>query len=80
MKKGVIIITGAGLVIGLAEALIYYNMGQRKPGEPFKYKMPPATELAQTAGVVLVTSLLTALATDGIEKLLAMNASKVAAV
>lgn len=69
MKKGVIIITGAGLVIGLAEALVYYNMGQRKPGEPFRYKMPPVKELAQTVGVVLITSVLTAIATQGIEKI-----------
>ncbi len=63
------IITGAGFVIGLAEALIYYNMGKQKDGK-FSYKIPPTKELVQTAGIVIVTSLATAMLTNGIEKML----------
>ena len=69
MKKEVIIITTAGFVIGLAEALIYYNMGQnKKSGQGFSYKIPPAKELATTAGVVLITSIFTAVLSSGIER------------
>ncbi len=61
MNKQAIIITTAGFVIGLAEALIYYSMGENKDKkEKFTYKIPPAPELAKTAGIVMVTAVLTA--------------------
>lgn len=66
MKKEVIIITVAGFAIGLAEALIYYNMGENK-GKKWSYKIPPAPELAKTAGIVLLTAVLTAGLTKAIE-------------
>lgn len=69
MKREILIITGAGFVIGLAEALIYYNMGKKEDGK-FSYKIPPTKELAQTAGIVIITSLATAMLTNGIEKML----------
>ena len=68
MKKDMIIITSAGFVIGLAEALIYYNMGRKKKEGKFSYSIPPAKELAQTMTIVIITSLATALVTKGIEK------------
>ncbi len=66
MKKETIIITGASFAIGLAEALIYYNMGKGEK-EGFSLRLPPGRELAKTAGVVIATSVLTALLTLGIE-------------
>lgn len=59
MNKNAIIVTGVGLVIGVAEALLYYNLGQSAGGK-FAYKIPPTKEFLKTVGVVLVTSVLTA--------------------
>ncbi len=59
MSKNAIIITSVGMVIGIAEALLYYNLGQSAGGK-FSYKIPPTKEFLKTAGVVLVTSMLTA--------------------
>lgn len=59
MNKNTIIITTVGLVIGTAEALLYYNLGQSSGGK-FSYKIPPRKELLKTIGVVLITSVLTA--------------------
>jgi len=59
MKTNTIIVTGVGLVIGVAEALLYYNLGQ-SAGKKFAYNIPPTKEFFKTVGVVLVTSLLTA--------------------
>jgi uncharacterized membrane protein YedE/YeeE len=59
MNKNAIIVTGVGLVIGIAEALLYYNLGQSAGGK-FSYKIPPTKEFFKTVGVVLVTSVLTA--------------------
>lgn len=59
MSKKAVIVTGVGLVIGLAEALLYYNLGKSSGGK-FTYKIPPPGEFFKTMGVVLVTSLMTA--------------------
>ena len=59
MNRNTIIITSVGLVIGLAEALLYYNLGQSAGGK-FTYKIPPRNEFLKTFGVVLVTSVFTA--------------------
>ena len=64
------IITGAGLVVGLAEALIYYNMGKAKEKGKFSFGVPPAKELAKVTGVVFLTAVITAGITAGIEKAL----------
>lgn len=47
------------MVIGIAEALLYYNLGQSAGGK-FTYKIPPAKEFLKTMGVVLITSALIA--------------------
>ncbi|MBQ21698.1 MAG: hypothetical protein CMD31_13165 [Flavobacteriales bacterium] len=70
MNKRVIIITGAGLVIGFAEALIYYNMGKQQKGKAFSYAIPSGKELGQTLAAVAITSILTAALSNGLEKLL----------
>jgi hypothetical protein len=64
-----IIITGVGFVIGVAEALLYYNLGQSAGGK-FQYKLPPAKELFKTAGFVMASSLITGLISAGLETLL----------
>jgi len=70
--RNMLIITGAGFIIGTAEALIYYNLGESKTkkNKKFTYKIPPAKELITTSAIVMVTSVLTAGITNGIEKLL----------
>lgn len=59
MNKNAVIITTVGLIIGTAEALIYYNLGQTTGGK-FAYKIPPRKELLKTVTVVLISSILTA--------------------
>lgn len=59
MNKNTVIIATVGLVIGTAEALIYYNLGKNSGGK-FSYKIPHGKELVKTVGIVLVTSILTA--------------------
>lgn len=59
MNKNAIIVTSVGLVIGIAEALLYYNLGQSAGGK-FSYKIPPTKEFLKPVGVVMVTSMLTA--------------------
>ncbi|HEY9084056.1 MAG TPA: hypothetical protein VIN73_12030 [Vicingaceae bacterium] len=71
IDKSVIIITGAGLVIGFAEALIYYNMGKQRKGKEFNYEIPSGKELGKTLAAVAITSILTATLSNGIEKMLA---------
>lgn len=66
MKTGTVIVTTVGLVIGVAEALLYYNLGQ-SVGKKFAYKLPPKREFLKTIGVVMVTSILTAAISSGIE-------------
>ena len=66
MKKNTIIITTVGLVLGTAEALLYYNLGKNAGGS-FKYRVPPTKELLKTIGVVLITSMLTATISSFIE-------------
>ena len=60
MNKKVLIITGAGLAIGFAEALIYYNLGKNEKNDKFKFQMPKGTELLKTTGIIIATSLATA--------------------
>lgn len=73
MNKKVLIITGAGLAIGLAEALIYYNLGKNANKEKFKFQVPKGKELIKTAGIVLVTSVATAALSNIIENSLASS-------
>lgn len=61
-----IVLTGVGFVVGLGEALLYYNLGQAQ-GKAFAFKIPPTKELMKTAGVVLMTSLVTTALFKGIE-------------
>ena len=69
MNKTIIVST-VGLVIGVAEALLYYNLGQ-SAGKKFSYKLPPKKEFLKTVSVVMVTSVLTAAISSGIESWLA---------
>ncbi len=77
MNKKMIIITSAGFVIGVAEAIIYYNLGKSKDGE-FSYQLPERKELVKTMGIVLATSILTAGLVHGIEKMIPENTPQLA--
>lgn len=68
VDKTVVIITGVGLVIGFAEALVYYNLGTNANRKKFKFGVPKGKELAKNMAVVLATSALTALLSYQIEK------------
>jgi L-ribulose-5-phosphate 3-epimerase UlaE len=68
INKTVAIITGVGLAIGFAEALVYYNLGANANNKEFKFGIPKGKELAKNMTVVLVTSALTALLSYQIEK------------
>lgn len=67
MDKTVMIVTSAGVAIGLAEALLYYNLGKNANSKSFQFGIPKGKELLQTLTVVAVTSVLTALISKGIE-------------
>lgn len=73
MKK-TIIITGVSFLVGMAEALIYYNMGQNSDEkESFKFKIPDGKDLLKTAGVVILTSIVTGFIAGRIESKLNVN-------
>ncbi len=67
MNKKVLIITGAGLLIGFAEAIIYYNLGKNDNKEEFKFQFPKGMELLKTTGIIIATSLATAALSNIIE-------------
>ncbi len=67
IDKKVWIITGAGVAIGIGEALLYYNLGKNATTKSFKFGIPRGKELYQTLAVVAVTSVLTAMLSKGIE-------------
>ena len=71
MNKKVLIITGAGLAIGFAEALIYYNLGKNEKNEKFKFQMPEGVELLKTTGIIIATSLATAALSNILENAVA---------
>lgn len=67
IDKKVWIITGAGVAIGIGEALLYYNLGKNANSKSFKFGIPKGRELYQTLTVIAVTSVLTAMLSKGIE-------------
>ncbi|WP_240315582.1 hypothetical protein [Aquimarina longa] len=68
IDKTVMIVTGAGVAIGLGEALLYYNLGKNANSKAFKFGIPKGKELLQTLTVVAVTSILTGILSKQIEK------------
>ncbi|WP_430409225.1 hypothetical protein [Kordia sp.] len=73
MNKKVLIITGAGLLIGFAEAIIYYNLGKNENKEEFKIQFPQGIELLKTSGIIIATSLATAALSNIIENAVGKN-------
>ena len=69
MNKRVIIITSAGLIIGIAEALLFYNLGKQKEGKGFSYSFPPGKEFGKIIAFALGTAILTTALSYGLEKL-----------
>jgi len=59
----VLLLMGIGFVIDIGTALIIYNSGKSSEakalGRKYKWKFPAGKELLNTAGLVLVTSILT---------------------
>lgn len=70
MNKKVLIITGAGLIIGFAEALIYYNLGRNAKNDKFRFQYPKGAELLKTSGIIIATSLATAALSNILENAL----------
>ena len=70
-----IILTGVGFLVGVAEALVYYNLGQSQNSR-FKFKIPPTGDLVKTVSVVLVTSLITTALFSGIELMIDVREKK----
>ena len=48
---GRFMVTGITFGVFMAEALSHYNMGKRKVGETFRFRLPPAREMAKIAAV-----------------------------
>ncbi|TGV03594.1 hypothetical protein [Flavivirga rizhaonensis] len=76
MNKKVLIITSAGLIIGFAEAFLYYNLGKNDKNEKFKFQVPKGAELMKTMGIIIVTSLATAALSNIVENSLAKHSKK----
>jgi hypothetical protein len=72
--KGVVL-TGIGFIVGVGEALIYYNMGQAQYTGS-RFRIPPTREFLKTAGMVLVTSIVTTALFKGIEVLMEPDEEK----
>ncbi|TPN85814.1 hypothetical protein [Aquimarina algicola] len=64
------ITTSAGLAIGMAEALVFYNIGRNEKADKFRVQVPKGAELLKTLGMVALTSVLTAELSNQIEKVL----------
>jgi len=76
----VMLLMGIGFVIDVGQALIVFNTGKRAEakarGSTYKWKLPAGKELLQTAGIVLVTSLLTGLLVSAAESALVKENKK----
>lgn len=67
----VLLLMSVGFVIDVGQALIVYNAGKgaeaKALGATYKWKLPAGKELLKTAGLVLVTSVLTGLLVSAAE-------------
>lgn len=76
----IMLLMGVGFVIDVGQALIIYNAGKgaeaKSLGSTYKWKFPAGRELLQTAGLVLVTSILTGLLVGAAESAILGNGSK----
>jgi hypothetical protein len=62
------IITVVGLVIGVAEALLYHNLGKHAhTGGPFRYTIPEKKEFAKIVIGVMISSVITAGISSAVE-------------
>ena len=48
---GRFLVTGITFGVFMTEALIHYTMGKRQEGEDFRFRLPPAKEMAKIAAV-----------------------------
>ena len=69
----VMLLMGIGFVIDVGQALIVYNAGKgaeaKALGSTYKWKFPAGKELMKTAGLVLVTSILTGVLVSAAESM-----------
>jgi len=68
---GNIIVTGITFGVFMTEALIHYNMGMAKTDGEFKFRLPPAEELAKIAAVTATFSIISGLLIKSLPKNLA---------
>lgn len=70
----VLLLMSIGFVIDVGQALIVFNTGKRAEvkarGGTYKWKLPAGKELLQTAGIVIITSLVTGLLVSAAESAL----------
>ncbi|WP_025741932.1 hypothetical protein [Aquimarina pacifica] len=69
-KQKFLITTAAGFTIGVAEALVFYNIGKNEKSDDFRIQTPKGAEALKTLGMVVLTSILTAQLSSYIEKTL----------
>jgi len=72
--KKIVLLLAVGFIIDVAQAVIIFNSGKgaeaKANGIKYKWKFPRGGELMKTAGLVLVTSILTGLLVTGAERML----------
>ena len=67
IDKRTLILTGAGLIVGFAEGLLFYNLAKyEKEGANGMY-FPKGAELAKMIGLVMLTSVATTALSNGLE-------------
>ncbi|MBS1635388.1 MAG: hypothetical protein JST26_05650 [Bacteroidetes bacterium] len=70
----ILLLMSIGFIIDVGQALIVYNAGKgaeaKALGTTYKWKLPGGKELMKTAGLVLVTSVLTGLLVSAAEAMI----------
>lgn len=63
-----LVVGGITFGVFMAEAIIHYNMGIAKADGEFKFRLPPAKELAKIAAVTGVFSVLSGVMINTVER------------
>ena len=80
MNKKALIITSAGLIIGVAEALLFYNLGKQKKGQPLTYSLPSGKEFGKIVVFAFGTAILTTALSYGLEQLVTKSGKQLSPV
>lgn len=62
------LVTGITFGVFMTEALIHYNMGAAKDQDDFKFRLPPARELAKIAAVTGAFSIVSGVMIDTLQR------------